>query len=71
MKLHANAPFGPKGRLIMVRRVLEQDWSLTEAAEAAWSQRLHVPQVAGSLPRDRPGGGCGSVFGAQAGRESH
>ena len=30
-----NAPFGPKGRLTMVRRVLEQDWSLTEAAEAA------------------------------------
>jgi transposase InsO family protein len=35
MKIHANAPFGPKGRLTMVRRVLEQDWSLTEAAEAA------------------------------------
>ena len=35
MKIHANAPFGPKGRPTMVRRVLEQDWSLTEAAEAA------------------------------------
>jgi transposase InsO family protein len=35
MKIHANAPFGPKGRLTMVRRVLEQGWSLTEAAEAA------------------------------------
>jgi transposase InsO family protein len=35
MKLHGNAPFGPKGRLIMVRRVIEQRWSLTEAAEAA------------------------------------
>jgi len=35
MKIHANAPFGPKGRLTMVRRVLEQEWSLTEAAEAA------------------------------------
>ena len=35
MKLHANAPFGPKGRLTMVRRVTEQEWSLTEAAEAA------------------------------------
>jgi transposase InsO family protein len=35
MKLHANAPFGPKGRLTMVRRVVEEDWSLTEAAEAA------------------------------------
>jgi len=35
MKLHANAPFGPKGRLTMVRRVVEEGWSLTEAAEAA------------------------------------
>jgi transposase InsO family protein len=35
MKLHANAPFGPKGRLTMVRRVTEQEWSLMEAAEAA------------------------------------
>jgi transposase InsO family protein len=35
MKLHANAPFGPKGRLTMVKRVTEQEWSLTEAAEAA------------------------------------
>jgi transposase InsO family protein len=35
MKIHANAPFGPKGRAIMVRRVIEQDWSLTEAAAAA------------------------------------
>jgi transposase InsO family protein len=35
MDLHANAPFGPKGRLTMVRRVTEQGWSLTEAAEAA------------------------------------
>jgi transposase InsO family protein len=35
MKLHANAPLGPKGRALMVRRVVEQEWSLTEAAEAA------------------------------------
>ena len=35
MDLHANAPFGPKGRLTMVRRVTEQGWSLAEAAEAA------------------------------------
>ena len=35
MKLHANAPFGPKGRLTMVSRVTEQGWSLAEAAEAA------------------------------------
>lgn len=35
MKVHANAPLGPKGREIMVLRVLEQGWSLTAAAEAA------------------------------------
>ena len=35
MKVHANAPLGPKGRLTVVLRVLEQGWSLTEAAEAA------------------------------------
>ena len=35
MKLHGNAPFGPKGRATMVKRVIEQRWSLTEAAEAA------------------------------------
>ena len=35
MKQHANAPLGPKGRATMVRRYLEQGWSLTEAAEAA------------------------------------
>jgi transposase InsO family protein len=35
MKLHANAPLGPKGRATMVRRVLEEGVALTEAAEAA------------------------------------
>jgi transposase InsO family protein len=35
MKLHANAPLGPKGRLIMVKRVTEEGRSFMEAAEAA------------------------------------
>jgi transposase InsO family protein len=35
MKVHANAPLGPKGRLTMVQRVVEQGWSITEAAAAA------------------------------------
>ncbi len=35
MKLHANAPLGPKGRALMVRRVLEEGRTLAEAAEAA------------------------------------
>jgi transposase InsO family protein len=35
MNLHANAKLGPKGRLVICRRVIEQKWSLAEAAEAA------------------------------------
>ena len=68
MKLHANAPFGPKGRLTMVKRVTEQGWSLTEAAEAAgvsertcskWAGRYRTEGEAGlhdrsSAPRSIP-----------------
>jgi transposase InsO family protein len=35
MKLHANAALGPKGRLTMVRRVVDDGWTLAQAAEAA------------------------------------
>jgi transposase InsO family protein len=35
MKLHGNARLSPKGRLLLCRRVLEEGWSLTSAAEAA------------------------------------
>src|SRR3712207_1669423 len=35
MKVHANAPLGPKGRLTMVLRVIEQGWSHADAAHAA------------------------------------
>jgi transposase len=60
MKVHANAPLGPKGRSIMVRRVLEQGWSLAAAAEAAgvsertcskWLARYRVDGEAGLLDR--------------------
>jgi DNA-binding NarL/FixJ family response regulator len=60
MKVHANAPLGPKGREIMVLRVLEQGWSRTEAAEAAgvsertcskWVKRYRAEGEAGM--RDR------------------
>src|SRR5215207_3241673 len=34
MKVHADAPLGPKGRSTMVLRVLEEGWSLAEAAAA-------------------------------------
>jgi transposase InsO family protein len=60
MKLHANAPLGPKGREIMVRRVLEEGVALTEAAEAAgvsartagkWVKRYREEGEAGLLDR--------------------
>ena len=60
MKLHANAPLGPKGRALMVRRVVDEDWSLTEAAEAAgvsertcgkWVGRYRAEGAAGLLDR--------------------
>lgn len=68
MKLHANAPFGPKGRLTMVRRVTGQGWSLAEAAAAAgvserttgkWVRRYRADGEAGlwdrsSEPRSVP-----------------
>ena len=60
MKLHANAPLGPKGRAIMVGRVLEDGIALTEAAEAAgvsaktagkWVRRYREEGEAGLLDR--------------------
>jgi transposase InsO family protein len=60
MKVHANAPLGPKGRLTMVRRVVDDRWSLTEAAEAAgvsertcrkWVSRYRAEGDAGLLDR--------------------
>jgi transposase InsO family protein len=60
MKVHANAPLGPKGRETMVLRVLEQGWSRTQAAEAAgvsertcskWITRYRREGRAGLLDR--------------------
>jgi transposase InsO family protein len=47
MRVHANAPLGPKGRLMMVGRVVEDGWSLAAAAEAAGvSERTCLKWVA-------------------------
>jgi transposase InsO family protein len=68
MKLHANAALGPKGRELMVRRVVERGWSVAEAAEAAgvsdqtcrkWLKRFVVEGIDGltdrsSAPRSVP-----------------
>jgi transposase len=35
MKIHPNAPLGPKGRALMVGRVVEEGWTVRRAAEAA------------------------------------
>ena len=60
MKLHANAPLGPKGRAVMARRVIEDGLTLTEAAEAAgvsvrtagkWARRYRAQGEAGLLDR--------------------
>jgi transposase InsO family protein/transposase-like protein len=60
MKVHANAPLGPKGRETMVLRVLEQGWSRAQAAEAAgvsertcskWIGRYLADGQAGLLDR--------------------
>ena len=60
MKLHANARLSPKGRLVMCRRVVEEEWSLTEAAAAAgvsertcgkWVRRYRTEGEAGLVDR--------------------
>jgi transposase len=60
MRLHANAPLGPKGRLTMVLRIVEQEWSLAAAAAAAgvsertcakWVARYRAEGDAGLLDR--------------------
>ncbi len=61
MKLHANAALSLKKRELLVQRVVEEGWSLTQAAEAAevseptarkWAQRYRAEGEAGLL--DRP-----------------
>jgi transposase InsO family protein len=60
MKLHANAALSLRQRERMARRVVEQGWSLTKAAEAAevsertcskWVRRYRVEGQAGLLDR--------------------
>jgi len=60
MEVHANAKLGPKGRLVMVRRVVAEGWSLAEAAAAAgvsdrtcrkWVGRYLVEGEAGLVDR--------------------
>lgn len=68
MKLHANAKLGPKGRLVICRRVIEQGWSLMEAAEAAGVSE----RTAGKwVRRYRSEGECGLLDRSSAPRRVH
>jgi transposase InsO family protein len=58
MKLHANAALGPKGRLTMVGRVLEQNWSPTQAAEAAGVSERTCRKWVGRYRADGEAGLC-------------
>jgi transposase InsO family protein len=72
MRLHGNAALTPKQRLRLARRVVEEGWSLAEAAEAAevsertagkWVRRYRDEGAAGladrsSAPRSQPGATC-------------
>src|SRR4051812_7796413 len=60
MKVHANAPLGPKGRETMVRRVVDEGGPIAEAAAAAgvsdgpcrkWVDRFRADGEAGLLDR--------------------
>jgi transposase InsO family protein len=56
MKVHANAPLGPKGRAVMVLRVLEQGWSIMEAAQAAGMSDRTCSKWVGRYRRDGEAG---------------
>ena len=71
MKVHANAPLGPKGRLTMVRRVVEEGWSLAEAAAAAGVSERTCSQVGRSVSRRGRGRAAGSLVGAAVDPASH
>src|SRR5579875_2883911 len=60
MKIHANAPLGPKGRALMVRRVVAEGWTIKQAAKAAgvsertcgkWVARWRAEGPAGLIDR--------------------
>ena len=74
MKLHANAALSLSKRRVLCQRVLEQDWTLTKAAEAAevsvrcarkWVGRYRAPPTAEAsqvvtIDTSSPGGTTGT-----------
>ena len=67
MKLHANAALSLRQRERMVRRVLEQGWSITKAAEAAEVSDQTCSKWVASLPGRGIGRAVGSLVGAGGG----
>jgi len=49
MNLHANAALSPKGRRLLCRRVVDQEWTLTKAAEMPVSGRDDCVSAAAHL----------------------
>jgi transposase-like protein len=79
MKIHRNAKLHPSGRLLMCLRVIEQGWSLTEAAEAAgvsertcskWLSRYRSEGQAGLLDRSSAPSGFPTVRPSGSSRRS-
>ena len=71
MKVHANAPLGPKGRETMVLRVLEQGWSRTEAAEAAGVSERTCSKWVRRYRADGERRAAGSLVGAEVDPAPH
>src|SRR4051812_32321097 len=71
MKIHANAPLGPKGRERMVLRVIEQGWSLATAAEAAGVSDRTCSKWVARYRRQGLAGLRGSLLGTAHGPASH
>ena len=71
MKVHANAPLGPKGRLTMVLRVLERGWSLAQAAAAAGVSERTCSKWVARYRAEGEARSAGSLVGAALGAASH
>ena len=70
MNLHANAALSWSGRRRLARRVVEQGWTLTAAAEAAGVSVRCARKWVGRYRRGRAAA-ARSLLGAAAGRQPH
>ena len=53
MKMHANAPLGPKGRALMVARVVDEGSTIKQGAEAAGVSERSSVHARGVRPGPR------------------